>query len=126
MTEKNLNGQQQRWLTDISHFDFKKEYQPGAKNFLADYLSRSHEGTPGPLDISVKDPTIYYDRLELHNPTQPLKSIQAPPPLPILELKQTTPCTTQAKPKPLPRLGAVTLSVVAPLNTLWTRLPAMQ
>jgi len=53
MTQKNLNGRQQRWLTHISHFDFKIEYQPGAKNFLAVYVSRIHEGTPGPLDISL-------------------------------------------------------------------------
>jgi len=73
MTQKNLNGRQQRWLTDISHFDFKIEYQPGAKNFLADHLSRIHEGNPGPLDISLKDPTINYNSLELPDPTQPLK-----------------------------------------------------
>jgi len=73
MTQKNLNGRQQRWLTHISHFDYKIEYQPGAKNFLADYLSRIHEGTPGPLDISLKDPTIDYDSLELPYPTQPLQ-----------------------------------------------------
>jgi len=73
LIEKNLNGRQQRWLTHISHFDFKIEYQPGAKNFLADSLSRIHAGTPGPLDISVKDPTIDYDSLELRDPTQPLQ-----------------------------------------------------
>jgi len=69
MTQKNLNGRQQRWLTHTSHFDFKIEYQPGANNFLADYLSRIHEGIPGPLDISLKDPTIDYDSLELPDPT---------------------------------------------------------
>jgi len=73
MTQKDLKGQQQRWLTHISHFDFKIEYQPGGKNFLAHYLSRIHEGTPGPLDISLKDPTIDYDSLELADPTQPLQ-----------------------------------------------------
>jgi len=73
MTQKNLNGRQQRWLTHISRFDFKIESKPGAKNFLADYLSRIHEGTPGPLDISLKDPTIDYDSLELPDPTQPLE-----------------------------------------------------
>jgi len=73
MTQKNLNGRQQRWLMHISHFDFKIEYQPGAKNFLADYLSRIHEGTPGPIDISLKDPTIDYDSLELPDSTQPLQ-----------------------------------------------------
>jgi len=72
MTQKNLNGRQQRWLTHISHFDFKIEYQPGAKDFLADYLSRILEGTPGPLDISLRNPTIDYDSLELPDPTQPL------------------------------------------------------
>jgi len=72
MTQKNLNGRQQRWLTDITHFDFEIEYHPGATNFLADYLSRIHEGTPGRLDISLKDPTIDYDSLELPEPTQPL------------------------------------------------------
>jgi len=71
MTQKNLNRRQQRWLTHISRFDFKIEYQPGAKNFLADYLSRIHEGTPGPLDISLRAPTIDYDSLELPDPTQP-------------------------------------------------------
>jgi len=73
MTQKNLNGRQQRWLTHISPFDFKIEYQPGAKNFLADYLSRIHEGTPGPLDISLKDTTIDYDNLELPATSQPLQ-----------------------------------------------------
>jgi len=29
-------------------------------------------GTPGPLDISLKDPTIGYDSLELPDPAQPL------------------------------------------------------
>jgi len=47
MTQKNLSGRQQRSLTHISHIDFKIEYQPAAKKFLADYLSRIHEGTPG-------------------------------------------------------------------------------
>jgi len=73
MTQKNLNGLQQKWPTDISRFEFDIEYQPGAKNFLADYLSRIYEGTPGPLDISFKDPTIHYDRLEPPDPTQPLQ-----------------------------------------------------
>jgi len=73
MTEKNLNGRQQRWLTHISRFDFRIVYQPGAMNFLADYISRIHEGTPGPLDISLKDPTINYDSLELPDPTQSLQ-----------------------------------------------------
>jgi len=73
MTQKNLNGRQQRWLTHITDFNFKIEYQPAAKNFLADYLSRIHEGTPGPLDMRPKDPTIDYDSLELPDPTQPLQ-----------------------------------------------------
>jgi len=68
MTQKNVNGRQQRWLTHICRSDFKIEYQPGAKDFLADYLSRIHEGTPGPLDISLKDPTIDYNSLELPDP----------------------------------------------------------
>jgi len=73
MTQKNLNRRQQRWLMHISRFNFKIEYQPGANNFLADYKSRIHEGTPGPLDISLKDATIDYDSLELPDPTQPLQ-----------------------------------------------------
>jgi len=73
MTQMNLNGRQQRWLTHISRYDFEIEYQPGAKNFLADYVSGIHEGTPGPLDISLKDPTIDYDSLELPDTTQPLQ-----------------------------------------------------
>jgi len=64
MTQKTLNGRQHRWLMHISRIDFKIEYQPGANNFLADYLSRIHEGTPGQLDISLKDPTLDYDSLE--------------------------------------------------------------
>ena len=31
MTQKNLNGRQQRWLTHISKFDYQIEYQQGAK-----------------------------------------------------------------------------------------------
>jgi len=73
MTQKNLNGRQQRLRTHMSRFDFKIEYQPGGKNFLADYLSRMQEGTPGPLDITLKDPTIDYDSFELPDPTQPLQ-----------------------------------------------------
>jgi len=69
MTQKNLNGRQQTWLTHISRFDFKIEYQPGAINFLADYRSRIHEETPGPLDITLRDPTIDDDSLELPDPT---------------------------------------------------------
>jgi len=42
-------------------------------NFLADYLSRIHEGAPGPLHISLRDPTIDYDSLELPDPTHPLQ-----------------------------------------------------
>jgi len=73
MTQMNLNGRQQRWLTHISRYDFKIEYQPGAKNFLADYVSRIHEGTSRPVDISLKDPTSDYDSLELPDTTQPLQ-----------------------------------------------------
>jgi len=73
MTRKNLNRRQQRWLTHISHFDFKIAYKPGAENFLADYLSRVHEGTPGPLGRNLMDPTIDYDSLELRNRIQPLQ-----------------------------------------------------
>ena len=48
MKQKNLCGQQQRWINHISRFDFKIEYQLGAKNLLADYLSRIHEEYSGP------------------------------------------------------------------------------
>jgi len=41
--------------------------------FLADYLSRIHEGPPGPLDISLRHPTIDHDSLELPDSTQPLQ-----------------------------------------------------
>ena len=58
MTQKNLNGRQQRWLTHISKYDYEIEYQPGAKNFLADYLSRIHDVNSGPEDITLKDPTL--------------------------------------------------------------------
>ena len=58
MRQKNLNGRQHRWLTHISKYDYKIEYQPGAKNFLADYLSRIHEANSGPQDITLKAPTL--------------------------------------------------------------------
>ena len=58
MTQKNLNGRQQRWLTHISKFDYEIEYPPGAKDFLADYLSRIHELDSGSEDIALKDPTL--------------------------------------------------------------------
>ena len=58
MIQKNRNGRQQRWLTHISKYDFEIEYQPGAKNFLADYLWRIHEVNSGPEDITLKDPTV--------------------------------------------------------------------
>jgi len=57
MTQKTLSGRQQRWLTFLSQFDFRIEYQPGTENFLADYLSRIHEGKPNPTDITLRDPT---------------------------------------------------------------------
>ena len=58
MTQKNLNGRQQRWLTHINKYDYEIEYQPGARNFLADYLSRIHEVDSGPEDTTPKDPTL--------------------------------------------------------------------
>ena len=58
MTQKNLNGGQQTWQTHISKYDFEIEYQPGAKNFLPDYLSRIHAVNSGPEDITFKDPTL--------------------------------------------------------------------
>ena len=70
MTQKNLNGRQQRWLTHISKFHYEIEYQPGAKNFLADYLSRVHEVDSRPEDITLKDPT-----LEEREPTPSARSL---------------------------------------------------
>ena len=64
MEQKNLCGRQQRWINHIGHIDFKVKYQPGAKNFLADYLSRIHEEYPGPIDINLKDPTKDENNLE--------------------------------------------------------------
>ena len=58
MTQKNLNGRQQKWLTHISKYDFEIEYQPGIRNFLADYLSRIHEISSGLGNITRKDPTL--------------------------------------------------------------------
>ena len=70
MTQKNLNRRQQRWRTNISKFDYEIEYQPGAKNFLAEYLSRMHEVGNGPQDITLKDPT-----LDEKEPTPSAKSL---------------------------------------------------
>ena len=67
--QKNLCGQQQRWINHISRFNFKIEYEPGAKNFLADYLSRIFERYPRPIDINLKHSTIDSDSLE--QPTSP-------------------------------------------------------
>ena len=58
MKKKNLNGRQPRWLTHISKDDYEIEYLPGAKNFLADYLSRIQEVDSGPEDITLKDPIM--------------------------------------------------------------------
>jgi len=41
----------------LSQFNFRIEYQPGTENFLADYLSRIHEGNPSSTDITLRDPT---------------------------------------------------------------------
>jgi len=57
MTQKSLSGRQQRWITFLSQFNFGIEYQPGTENFLADYLSRIHEGNPSSTDITLRDPT---------------------------------------------------------------------
>jgi len=57
MTQKSLSGRQQRWLTFLSQFNFGIEYQPGTENFLADYLSRIHEGNTNSTDITLRDPT---------------------------------------------------------------------
>jgi len=57
MTQKGLSGRQQRWLTFLSQFDFGIEYQPGTENFLAEYLSRIHEGNLNSIDIMLRDPT---------------------------------------------------------------------
>ena len=58
VTQKNLKGRQQRWLTHIRKYNYEIEYQLGAKNFLADYLSRICEANSGPKDITLKDPTL--------------------------------------------------------------------
>ena len=63
MTQKNLSRRQQRWLTHISKYDFEIEYQPRAKSFLADYLSRIHETESGPGDITLRDPTAETEAL---------------------------------------------------------------
>jgi len=64
MTQKSLSGRQQRWLTFLSQFNFGIEYQPGAENFLADYLSRIHEGNPNSTDITLRDPTSQGSKTE--------------------------------------------------------------
>ena len=57
MAQKNLSQRQQRWLTYLSRYDFKIEYQPGARNYLADYLSRIHERESNLLEITLRNPT---------------------------------------------------------------------
>ncbi|KIY44305.1 hypothetical protein FISHEDRAFT_51425 [Fistulina hepatica ATCC 64428] len=37
--QKNLSGQQARWLESIAEFSFKIQYLPGKQNVLADALS---------------------------------------------------------------------------------------
>lgn len=87
-------------------------------NFLADHLSRIHEGIPGLLDISLKDPTIDYNNLELPDSNQPLQIKQGTPPLPILALNHATQCIIEAKLRPLSLIPAVTLLIILALNTL--------
>jgi len=67
MTQKNLSQRQQRWLTYISRYNFKIEYQPGASNYLAHYLSRIHEGESNLLDITLKDPTTNEEKLLINS-----------------------------------------------------------
>jgi len=64
MTQKSLSERQQRWLTFLSQLNFGIEYQPGADNFLADYLSRIHEGNPNSTDITLRDPTSQGSKTE--------------------------------------------------------------
>jgi len=72
MTQKSLSGRQQRWLTFLSQFNFGIEYQPGAENFLADYLSRIHEGNPNSTDITLRDPTSQGSKTEALSDTSAL------------------------------------------------------
>jgi len=124
-TQKNLNARQQRWLMHISCFNFKIEYQPGANNFLVD-LSRIHVGTPGPLDISLKDPTIDYDSLELPDSTQVLQINTGSPFSADFSIESDDTMYHSGEAQPIPPSPAVTLSVVATLIPSWTRLPALQ
>ena len=58
MTQKILRGRHQGWQTPIRTYYFEIEYLLGAKNFLANYLSRIYEINSGPEDIILKDPTL--------------------------------------------------------------------
>src|SRR5437588_10485386 len=54
--QKRLGGRQQRWVDFLSRYDFDIIYRKGKTNYLADALSRLHEGEPTPTDHFLKDP----------------------------------------------------------------------
>ena len=58
--QKRLGSRQQRWVDFLSRYDFNIIYRRGKTNYLADALSRLHEGEPSPTDIYLKDPTKVY------------------------------------------------------------------
>jgi len=55
--QKHLGSRQQCWVDFLSRYDFDIIYRKGKTNYLADALSRLHEGEPTPTDHYLKDPT---------------------------------------------------------------------
>src|SRR5437588_7205948 len=55
--QKHLRSRQQYWVDFFSCHDFNIIYCKGKTNYLADILSRLHEGKPIPTDHYLKDPT---------------------------------------------------------------------
>jgi hypothetical protein len=58
-TQKNLSRRQSRWIDYLSRFDFKIEYIQGAKNIVADPLSRYYKNdSPDTLQNDFEHVTI--------------------------------------------------------------------
>ena len=60
LNQKNLSGQQARWLEKISSFDFEVVYVPGEENSVADTLSRMYSND-APGTVHSRTEYTYHD-----------------------------------------------------------------
>ena len=60
LNQKNLSGQQARWLEKILSFNFEVIYVPGNENVLADALSRIYSND-SPTTVHARSEYTYHD-----------------------------------------------------------------